>query len=145
MAEVTIKVVNWQEFPVVEEIRIKVFQEEQGVDVNLDFDGQDKNCQQLIAYLDNQAVGTARIRNLDERRVKIERLAVLPSGRGKGIGKKIMQKALEVAENENVAEVIIHAQEYIKGLHEQIGFEQVGEVFEEAGIRHVKMIKKFQC
>jgi len=36
---------------------------------------------------------------------------------------------------------MIHAQEYVKGLYEKLGFEQVGGIFEEAGIPHVKMIK----
>ncbi len=97
---------------------------------------------QLIAYLDNAVVGTARIRYLDSKTAKIERLAVLSYARGNGIAKRIMQKALEVVASEHISEVIINAQEYIKGLHQQLGFEQVGEVFLEAGIPHVKMVKR---
>ncbi|NJL81505.1 MAG: GNAT family N-acetyltransferase [Richelia sp. RM2_1_2] len=142
MTEIIIKVVDWEEFPVIEKVRKKVFQDEQKVKLELDFDGKDENCSQLIAYLNKEAVGTARIRYLDEKTAKIERLAVLYKARGKGIGKKIMQKALEVIANENIPEVTINAQEYIKKLHQQLGFEQVGEVFQEAGIPHVKMVKK---
>ena len=141
MAEITVKVVDWEEYPVIEIIRRRVFQDEQKVEVELDFDGKDKACPQLIAYLDNAVVGTARIRYLDRKTAKIERLAVLSYARGNGIGKKIMQKALEVIASENISEVTINAQEYIKGLHQQLGFEQVGEVFLEAGIPHVKMVK----
>nr|MDJ0798098.1 GNAT family N-acetyltransferase [Calothrix sp. MO_167.B12] len=43
-----------------------------------------------------QAVGTARIRYLDETTAKIERLAVLPMARRKGIGKQITMVALDV-------------------------------------------------
>ncbi|MBE9214802.1 GNAT family N-acetyltransferase [Plectonema cf. radiosum LEGE 06105] len=144
MSEITVKVVDWEEWTVIEIIRRRVFQEEQKVEVELDFDGKDKACPQLIAYLNKEAVGTARIRYLDEKTAKIERLAVLSYARGKGIGKKIMQKALEVIANENIPEVMIHAQEYIKKLHQQLGFEQVGEVFQEAGIPHVKMVKRLK-
>ncbi|MEA5597775.1 GNAT family N-acetyltransferase [Rivularia sp. UHCC 0363] len=142
MSEITIKVVDWEEYPVIEIIRRRVFQDEQKVEVELDFDGKDKFCPQLIAYLDNAVVGTARIRYLDHKTAKIERLAVLSYARGNGIGKKIMQKALEVIASENISEVTINAQEYIKGLHQQLGFEQVGDVFQEAGIPHVKMVKR---
>jgi len=142
MTEIIVKVIDWKESTVIEEVRKKVFQDEQKVKVELDFDGKDENCSQLIAYLNKEAVGTARIRYLDEKTAKIERLAVLSQARGKGIGKKIMQKALEIIESQNIPEVMIHAQEYIKGLHQQLGFEQVGEVFQEAGIAHVKMVKK---
>ena len=142
MGEINIKIVEQEEFPLIEEIRKQVFQDEQGVEVKLDFDGKDEICQQLIAYLDEKAVGTARIRYLDDKTAKLERLAVLSSARGNGIAKKIMLKALKVIASENIPEVIVNAQEYIKGLYQQLGFEQVGGVFEEAGILHVKMIKK---
>ncbi len=142
MAEITVKVVDWEEYPVIEIIRRRVFQDEQNVGAELDLDGKDKFCPQLIAYLDNVVVGTARIRYLDEKTAKIERLAVLSYARGNGIGKKIMQKALEVIASENISEVTIDAQEYIKGLHQKLGFEQVGEAFQEAGIPHVKMVKR---
>ncbi|MDY6898934.1 MAG: GNAT family N-acetyltransferase [Cyanobacteriota bacterium] len=141
MAEITVKVVEWEQYPVIEIIRRRVFQDEQKVDATLDIDGRDKNCPQLIAYLDNAVVGTARIRYLDKDTAKIERLAVLSYARGNGIAKAIMQKALEVIASEHVPEVIIHSQEYIKGLHQKLGFEQIGELFLEAGIPHVKMVK----
>lgn len=141
MAEITVKVVDWEQYPVIEIIRRRVFQDEQKVQAQQDLDGKDKLCPQLIAYLDNAVVGTARIRYLDNKTAKIERLAVLSYARGNGIAKRIMQKALEVIVSEHISEVRIHAQEYIKGLHQQLGFEQVGEVFLEAGIPHVKMVK----
>lgn len=79
---------------------------------------------------------------MDGKTAKIERLAVLPVGRGYGVGKKIMEKALEAIASQNIPEVVVNAQEYIKGLYQQLGFQEEGEVFEEAGIRHVKMRKK---
>ncbi|MBF2006162.1 MAG: GNAT family N-acetyltransferase [Chlorogloeopsis fritschii C42_A2020_084] len=146
MSDLIIKLADYQEdFPKIEEIRRIVFQEGQGVDPDLDFDGDDEISEQLIAYLDNEPVGTARIRYLDDKTAKIERLAVLPIARGQGIGKKIMEKALLVIASKNIPEVVLHAQEYVKGLHQQLGFQEEGEVFEEAGIRHVKMKKYLNC
>ena len=133
-----------QDLAAIEAIRRLVFQEEQGVDPVLDFDGQDETSEQIIAYLDNQPVGTARIRYFVDYTAKIERLAVLSTARGQGIGKKILEKALDVLAKNNIQEVVIHAQEYIKGLYQQVGFQQEGEKFEEAGIPHVKMRKKLK-
>jgi predicted GNAT family N-acyltransferase len=139
----TIKVAeSLEDFSAMRSVRIAVFQLEQGIEPELDFDGQDETSDQIIAYLDNKPIGTARVRYLDDRTVKIERLAVLPVGRGKGIGKLIMEKAIELATKKKMGEVIIHAQEYIQGLHQKLGFEPEGAVFEEAGIPHVKMRKK---
>lgn len=145
MSDLIVKVTDfYEDFPAIQAIRKSVFQEEQGVAPDLDFDGKDETSEQLIASLNGEYVGTARIRYLDKTTAKIERLAVLPIARGYGVGKKIMEKALEVIDSKNIPEVEIHAQEYVKGLHQQLGFQQEGEVFEEAGIRHVKMRKKLR-
>jgi len=141
MSDVVIKVAELpEELRAIQVIRKSVFQQEQGVDQELDFDGLDEISDQLIAYLDDQYVGTARIRYLDDKTAKIERLAVLHTARGRGMGKQIMEKALEVIANKNIPLVVIHSQEYVKGLHQQLGFQEEGEIFEEAGIRHVKMV-----
>lgn len=131
-----------QDFPVIESIRKAVFQTEQKVEPELDFDGQDETSEQILAYLNHQPVGTARLRYLDKKTAKIERLAVLSPARGLGIGQKIMEKAVDIAAQNNIQEVIIHAQEYIMNLHKKLGFEPEGDIFEEAGIPHVKMRKK---
>ncbi|MDF5708131.1 MAG: GNAT family N-acetyltransferase [Nostoc sp. S4] len=130
-----------EEFPAIAAIRKSVFQEEQGVDPALEFDGKDEISDHLIAYLDREAIGTTRIRYLDEKTVKIERLAVLSTVRGQGIGKKIMEKALLFIGSKNIPEVVIHSQEYVKGLYQKFNFVEEGEIFEEAGIPHVKMRK----
>ncbi|MCC5643342.1 GNAT family N-acetyltransferase [Nostoc sp. CHAB 5824] len=144
MSNLVIKVADFpEEFPAIAAIRKSVFQEEQGVDPALEFDGKDEISQHLIAYLDQKAVGTTRIRYLDDKTAKIERLAVLSTARGQGIGNKIMNKALEVIANKNIPEVLIHAQEYVKVLYQKLDFVQEGEIFEEAGIPHVRMRKIF--
>ncbi len=143
MTNLVIKVAELpQDFPAIQAIRIAVFQEEQGVDAALEFDGKDAISEHLIAYLNDKVVGTARIRYLDDKTAKIERLAVLSTARGQGIGKKIMENALEVIANKNIPEVVIHAQEYVKNLYKKLDFVEEGEIFEEASIPHVKMRKE---
>jgi predicted GNAT family N-acyltransferase len=145
MSNLVIKIANLPEdFSAIKAIRKEVFQQEQKVDSALDFDGKDEICEQLLAYLNGQAVGTVRIRYLDAKIAKIERLAVLSLARGQGIGKKIMEKSLEIIAIKNIPEVVINAQEYIKKMYEDLGFQEVGEKFEEAGIFHIKMIKHLE-
>jgi predicted GNAT family N-acyltransferase len=88
-------------------------------------------------------VGTVRVRYLDHQTAKIERLAVLSEFRGQGIGKRLMEEALNIAANKQINTVVIHAQDYVKSLYLKLGFLPEGELFEEAGISHVKMIKSF--
>jgi len=142
MSNILLKTVIYHaEMTAINAIRTKVFQEEQGVDPTLEFDGRDETADQLLAYLDNQPVGTARIRYLDGQTAKIERLAVLSPARGRGIGKQLMAQAIAVAAQKDVKQVVVNAQEYVKGLYLQLGFVQEGGIFDEAGIPHVKMRK----
>lgn len=145
MNQLTLKTITYSEArSEITAIRHLVFQKEQGVTPELDFDGLDESAEQILAYLDSQPVGTARVRHLDEQTAKIERLAVLPHARDQGIGKKLMEKAVEVAANKQIEEVVINAQEYVINMYQNLGFEQEGEGFSEAGIPHVRMKKSLK-
>ena len=137
-----IETVKYQDkIAAIKHIRTQVFQKEQGVSAELEFDGLDADAIQFLAYLNGKAVATARIREIDADTVKIERLAVLPEYRKQGIGKQLMESALSVSRLDK-SKAIVHAQEYIASLYQQLGFEVVGERFSEAGIAHVKMVKQ---
>ncbi|OJJ25043.1 GNAT family N-acetyltransferase [Roseofilum reptotaenium AO1-A] len=131
---------KWEE---IASIRIEVFQNEQGVDPTLEFDGLDEHADHLLAYMESVPVGTARVRQLNPETGKIERLAVLARFRGQGIGRKLILKALELAQSYGVQEVIINAQVYVQPLYEQFGFIPEGEEFLDAQMPHIKMRKKF--
>ncbi len=143
MNRIKIAIVTYAEYLApIKTIRTKVFQEEQAITPELEFDGLDHIATHLLAYLDGKPVGTARIRSLDKKTLKIERLAVLPGARRKGIGKQLTEKALDFAQEHHYQTALLNSQLYIKSLYEKLGFRQVGEVFEEAGIPHIKMKKQ---
>lgn len=142
MDSLVIKVANFSlDFPSIQQIRYLVFQVEQGVSADLEFDGKDETATHLLAYLDGQPVGTTRIRRLNDQTAKVERVAVIKTARGAGIGKRLMVDAIAFLQNANVAEVQIHAQEAVRDFYQRLGFEPEGEIFVEAGIPHVKMKK----
>jgi predicted GNAT family N-acyltransferase len=144
MSQITFKIANYTEYSAaIQGVRRSVFHIEQGVDPSLDLDGKDETADHILAYVENQAVGTVRGRYLDHQTAKIERLAVLSEFRGQGIGKRLMEEALNIAANKQINTVVIHAQDYVKSLYLKLGFLPEGELFEEAGISHVKMIKSF--
>jgi predicted GNAT family N-acyltransferase len=143
MPKLEIKTVAFLEYlQPIQHIRTQVFQIEQGVAAELEFDGLDKSSTHLLAYLDSQPVGTTRVRFLDKQQAKIERLAVLPIARKRGIGKQLMLAAIELIKNSETELVIVHAQAYIQKLYQQLGFAIKDNQFIEAGITHVKMIEK---
>ncbi|HEY9750836.1 MAG TPA: GNAT family N-acetyltransferase [Allocoleopsis sp.] len=142
MDNLKIKIVTYSEAEEsIQAIRHLVFQVEQKVEPALDFDGLDPKSQHILAYVNEQPIGTTRLRYLDEQTVKIERLAVLPEFRGQGIGHKIMEATLNFLTQSQIKTVQLHAQLYIKDLYLKLGFVQVGAIFKEAGILHVKMQK----
>lgn len=142
MSDLTIRLAQLPaDFPQIYQVRQQVFQLEQGVDAALEFDGLDDQAEHLLAVQDRQAIGTARIRYFNPQRAKLERVAVLATARGQGIGKKLVATAFAILSDRGVREVYIHSQVAVRDFYNSLGFESEGEIFEEAGIPHVKMSK----
>jgi predicted GNAT family N-acyltransferase len=140
---IRIKLVNYsEETQGIEQIRRRVFHEEQNINEELEFDGLDETSEHLLAYLNQEPIGTLRIREVNPKTVKIERLAVLVTVRNQGIGRKLMEYAIALIKQKNRYEqIVIHAQYHLKHFYQSFGFQSVGESFEEAEILHIKMIK----
>ncbi len=121
-------------------VRAEVFQKEQGISAEDDFDVLDSNAEQIVAYDDGKPVGTARYRVLEDgKTAKVERVAVLSDQRGKKIGDAIMSKLEHDAKQQGVTSLVLDAQQDAAGFYSRRGYTQVGETFEEVGIPHVKM------
>jgi predicted GNAT family N-acyltransferase len=140
---IAIKIVSYsQEIQALEQIRRTVFREEQNIDEELEFDGLDETSEHLLAYLNQEPIGTLRLREVNPQLVKIERLAVLSTVRNQGIGRKLMDYAIAlITEKNQYEQIFIHAQYHLKIFYQSFGFQPVGEIFEEAEILHIKMIK----
>ncbi len=120
------------------EIRRVVFCDEQGVSREEEFDGLDDVCRQYLATIGDFAVGTARIRSLDSGESKIERVAVLEGYRDLGVGTAIMERLIaDIGDRP----VVLNAQFQTKSFYKRLGFSAVGDIFDEAGIDHVKMVR----
>lgn len=130
-----------QDLPKIHKIRYLVFQIEQGVDPTLEFDGNDEKADHVLAYLDQKAIGTARIRYLQEDTVKLERFAILPEARGLGIGRQLMDFILDALPSQHITTIWMNAQVPVQNFYEKFGFTAEGNVFEEAGIPHIRMKK----
>jgi predicted GNAT family N-acyltransferase len=69
----------------------------------------------------------------------LERLAVLPPFRGRGIARRLTAAVCGELRDRGATEVRIHAQSYIQTLYASLGFVAEGSEFVEAGIPHVAM------
>jgi len=121
-------------------VRFAVFVEEQGVPKDLEVDEHEDEAVHFVAYLDGDPVGAARLRG-QSGDAKVERVAVLPAHRGEGHGAEVMREVEGVAAAREYDRVVLHAQTRSAGFYDRLGYERVGEEFEEAGIPHVEMRK----
>jgi ElaA protein len=118
---------------------MRVFVKEQGVPAEIELDRDDQRAIHFLATVSGKAVGTARV---VQRRAsaKIGRMAVIKSCRRRGIGKKLLFRAIARAQKLGAKTIYLHAQVPVLGFYEACGFRAVGPVFDEAGIVHRKMI-----
>ncbi|MEM9427456.1 MAG: GNAT family N-acetyltransferase [Pseudomonadota bacterium] len=122
------------------EIRRIVFIEGQNVPEHEERDGKDDEAIHLIAFHGTQPVGTARLL-LQDGVGKIGRVAVLSEMQGRGLGKAIMQAALDELQVEGVSLAKLAAQTHALGFYEALGFEAEGPEFLDAGILHRDMTR----
>lgn len=132
------RVTTNKELQQVIDIRTKVFVEEQLVPYELEVDGLDDKAEHLIAYVNNNPVGCARIRIIN-RYAKLERIAVMKDHRGKGFGRKITEFLISYCKQKNVDEIRLHAQMYTADFYKKLGFLERGKTFFEADIEHIEM------
>jgi predicted GNAT family N-acyltransferase len=117
-------------------IRKAVFVVEQGVDANLEYDHEEESCHYLL-FLGSKPVATARWRET-EKGIKLERFAVLPQFRNRGIGEIILKEVLHDVSSLG-KRIYLHAQIKAVTFYERNGFYKIGEKFTEAGIEHFRM------
>jgi len=133
------------------QIRTRVFIEEQACPPEEEWDAYDApeargtTCHHLLGLVRGEPVAVARWRPVThdgERMAKLERFAVLPEWRGKGLGRQIVQATIDDAQTAGFTAFVLHAQAHLEDLYASFGFEPVGEQFEEAGISHVLMVRR---
>lgn len=118
-------------------IRRQVFVLEQNCPPELEWEFEDVSTH-FLATVNDTPAGAARWRKTNNG-YKLERFAVLPEFRGFGVGQELVKTLL----NDLPADatyVYLHAQIQAMNLYQKPGFKAIGPEFEEAGIKHYKMV-----
>lgn len=135
-----IRVSEDNEYETIFAIRREVFVDEQGVPEEDEYDGYEHISNHYLALLDGVPAGTARWRITPGGKLKAERFAVKKEFRGHGVGRALVETV--VREMPKHLEAYLNAQIDVVGLYEKFGFVAEGEVFDECGIMHRKMVLK---
>lgn len=133
------KVTQTEELDQVFAIRNVVFVQEQNCPPELEWEHEDESTH-FIALIDGRPVGACRWRKTDNG-YKLERFAVLKEFRKHGVGRALIAEALSDLPKD-ARYIYLHSQLKSTSLYAKFGFISEGKEFEEAGIRHFKMVKK---
>jgi predicted GNAT family N-acyltransferase len=132
------KVTDPAELEKVFAIRREVFVGEQNCPPELEWEFEEES-NHFLATVDGEPAGASRWRKT-ENGYKLERFAVLGKFRGFGVGQALV-KAVLADLPKDADYIYLNAQIQAMPLYAKFGFEKTGPEFEEAGIRHYKMVK----
>lgn len=119
-------------------LRLEVFVHEQGVPLSEEIDLHDSTARHFVALADGEVVGTLRLVTAPEH-VKIGRVAVKATARGKGIAKQLMLHAMADARSKGHDRFYLAAQTDKTAFYSKLGFTASGDEFMDGGMPHLAM------
>lgn len=124
--------------------RFKVFIQEQKIVCEEELDGLDDKCIHIFLEEDGKIVAYSRIvpKGIGYENVSIGRVLVLKECRRKGIAQEMLMRIINyIEETIEDNKIVLSSQLYARDLYASVGFITCSDVYEEAGIPHVKMYK----
>ena len=138
------EVTSLSERKAVYQLRHTVFVDEQGISAEIELDELDQDALHAIVTSSGTVIGTGRLITISKTTGSIGRMAVDPSFRRQGIGSIILDFLEHKARKQNLQEIVLHAQEYVKEFYLCLGYHQEGHPFDEVGIPHCTMKKSLK-
>ncbi len=121
-------------------VRTAVFIEEQGIAREDEWDAADQTCLHAVAYNRlGQPVATGRLLQAAPGVGKVGRMAVHRVLRGTGVGRDIVNALTIAARQRGDQSIRLSAQRTAEGFYRRLGYQTVGDTYEDVGIPHVDM------
>jgi len=122
-------------------IRESVFIGEQNVPADLERDGLEDECLHYLGAFNGKIVATARVMP-QASKFKFQRVAVMNSARGTGLGAQLMRFMMDdLAKRDDAAGKVFFLSSQVSaiGFYAQLGFEVCSDEYMDAGIQHRDM------
>ena len=120
------------------DLRHEVFVVEQRVPLELEIDEYDPSATHLVMLQGDEVVATLRLVPYGDK-IKIGRVAVRQQLRRQGLGTQLMLRGIRHAVESGFRTVFLDAQVDSMPFYQGLGFIEEGDVFDDAGIPHVRM------
>ncbi len=107
-----------------------------------DLDERDQVSKHVLLKEGSQLIGIARIVPKGETydAVSVGRIATAASHRGQGLGKKIIEAALDYCDLEIKTKTVkISAQLHLEAYYQSFGFETISAPYDDGGVLHIDM------
>ncbi len=96
----------------------------------------------LACYRGSELVACLVLVPGDNETIKMRQVAVAPHAQGQGIGRVLVAFAERFAREHGFREMTLHARETAVPFYEKLGYERVGDRFEEVTLPHWAMRKE---
>jgi predicted GNAT family N-acyltransferase len=123
-------------------LRDDILRKPLGLQFNTEELEQEKDHLLIAAVDDGTMRGCCMLVKEGEQTVRLRQMAVTNNLQGKGIGRALMQFAENLARDHGFRKITMHARSNAVGFYEKLGYQKVGDEFEEVTIPHYVMEKK---
>jgi renalase len=107
----------------------------------VDTQGEKEQLHFGITGNESELIACLCVRNISESHYKIRQMAVSAKFQGAGLGSRLMRYVEREMVRRGALEISLHARESAIIFYEKLGYNCVGESFDEVGIPHIKMQK----
>lgn len=90
----------------------------------------------------DELIGGLILVPIDNDEIRVMQVAVDIVHQGEGIGRKLIEHAESVAKSIGYERLVMHAMLSVVGFYEKLGFKQDSNLFEEKGVRFIRMVKE---
>ncbi len=126
-------------------VRTAVFVEEQGIAREDEWDAADATAvHAVVTNLLGMPVATGRLLRdgaANSGSARIGRMAVDRTLRGSGVGRQVIDALEQAARARGDQRVVLSAQRSAEGFYQRLGYQPVGEPYDEVGIAHIGMAR----
>ena len=103
--------------------------------------GAESGDMHLACYENGALVGCLILSPGDAGTIKMRQVAVAEQLQGRGVGRALVERSEEIAREHGFREMVLHARDTAVPFYERLGYERVGEQFQEVNLPHWKMRK----